>query len=398
MPNDYADLIYSAEEIDDLLTAAGHAARYDTSQALTPAQQHQAQQNIGVTWPCNKNMLVNYDFRAGCLVDQRQGYVVPPNLAYFDLISNQQVGTTDKYYKVDSFTANGAPLITISGVQYYTAIATATRGYVDSGYGIDMFRQDQAACVSLIDDDGVTLIHSAVGTTVFRWCFPAPTSGQYTASLLYFKSDGTLALLSRTFTATKGAPIDIQEAIPGTEEYVFSPQITSEGWAAGSANLRIFHVSATASGQQIKVVAAKWEQGDVSTLAHQDSAGNWVLNEAPSYADTLRACQRYLIDLNPTNIAVPIIGSVVQDNSNMYIEIPVPATMRTTPVILNLNGSGYVCTYDTGETTITPGSDVRAAAGQIVVVATGAERHSGMCYLINAGGANIPRVLLSAEL
>lgn len=325
MPESYYTSRYSGEEIDAILSGATG----DTSQALTPAQQHQAQQNIGVTWPCNKNMLVNYDFRAGCLVDQRQGYVVPPNLAYFDLISNQQVGTTDKYYKVDSFTANGAPLITISNVQYYTAIDTAVRGYVGSGYGIDMFRQDHAACVSLIDDDGVTLIHSAVGTTVFRWCFPAPTSGQYTASLLYFKSDGTLALLSRTFTATKGAPIDIQEAIPGTEEYVFSPQITSEGWAAGSANLRIFHVSATASGQQIKVVAAKWEQGDVSTLAHQDSSGNWVLNEVPNYADTLTKCQRYFLRIgNPDGYAPLGIGQA-RTTLDIVFFIPTPVTMRT---------------------------------------------------------------------
>mgnify|MGYP000225400353 FL=1 len=394
MPNDYADLIYSAEEIDDLLTAAGHAARYDTSQALTPAQQHQAQQNIGVTWPCNPNLLVNYDFRAGCLVDQRQGYVVPPNLAYFDLISNQQVGTTDKYYKVDSFTANGAPLITISNVQYYTAIDTAVRGYVGSGYGIDMFRQDHAACVSLIDDDGVTLIHSAVGITVFRWCFPAPTSGQYTASLLYFKSDGTLALLSRTFTVTKGAPIDVQEAIPGTEEYVFSPQITSESWAAGSADLRIFHVSATASGQQIKVVAAKWEQGDVSTLAHQDSAGNWVLNEVPSYADTLTKCQRYYYQRAYGQHET--VGLSYAGEAWVTLALGLPIEMRTNPSVvlkgnLAMAGIGSLAAYITSFSK----PSLSGTTLNIGVAHTPTTVGPGYMFSPDAGGATF---CLSAEL
>lgn len=43
----------------------------------------------------------------------------------------------------------------------------------------------------------------------------------------------------------------------------------------------------------IKVKAAKLELGNTQTLAHQNTDGNWVLNEIPNYADQLARCQRY---------------------------------------------------------------------------------------------------------
>ena len=53
------------------LTAADIAGvvQHDAAQALSAAQQHQAQKNIGVTWPCNPNLLDNWYF--GNPVNQR---------------------------------------------------------------------------------------------------------------------------------------------------------------------------------------------------------------------------------------------------------------------------------------------------------------------------------------
>lgn len=47
------------------------AVKYNTSQTLTVAQKEQAQKNIGVTWPCNPNLLDNWYF--GNPVNQRGG-------------------------------------------------------------------------------------------------------------------------------------------------------------------------------------------------------------------------------------------------------------------------------------------------------------------------------------
>lgn len=41
------------------------------------------------------------------------------------------------------------------------------------------------------------------------------------------------------------------------------------------------------------ITAVKLELGDIQTLAHQDTEGNWVLNEIPNYAEELAKCQRY---------------------------------------------------------------------------------------------------------
>ena len=67
-PTTYYTHKYSGEEIDDAVdkirSGAGEGAvRYDQAQALTPAQQSQAQHNIGTTWPCNPNLLDNWHFQ-----------------------------------------------------------------------------------------------------------------------------------------------------------------------------------------------------------------------------------------------------------------------------------------------------------------------------------------------
>lgn len=67
-PTEYYTHQYSGEEIDEavgkILSGAGEGAvRFDQAQTLTPAQQEQAQHNIGTTWPCNPNLLNNYCFQ-----------------------------------------------------------------------------------------------------------------------------------------------------------------------------------------------------------------------------------------------------------------------------------------------------------------------------------------------
>ena len=46
-------------------------------------------------------------------------------------------------------------------------------------------------------------------------------------------------------------------------------------------------------GQNTNIFAIKLELGDTQTLAHQDSNGNWVLNEIPDYAEQMAICMQY---------------------------------------------------------------------------------------------------------
>ena len=75
------------------------------------------------------------------------------------------------------------------------------------------------------------------------------------------------------------------------------------------------------SGSTVGIIAVKLELGTTQTLAHQDSSGNWVLNEIPNYGEQLRRCRRYFRKS---------IWSVVTINSGTYWPVAYDATdMRT---------------------------------------------------------------------
>lgn len=97
-------------------------------------------------------------------------------------------------------------------------------------------------------------------------------------------------------------------------------------------------VYCNAAGKTIRIIAAKLELGDTQTLAHQDSAGNWVLNEVPDYGEQLRRCQRYFRRILPGQYAGFARGCAYNANSARII-IPFE-TMRTSPPIDLNNASG----------------------------------------------------------
>ena len=77
------------------------------------------------------------------------------------------------------------------------------------------------------------------------------------------------------------------------------------------------------------IQAMKNELGSQQTLAHQDTSGNWVLNEIPDYGEQLRRCQRYF-----QRIVVPVATSFspVKDNSITY-QCNLPVQMRAEPSV-----------------------------------------------------------------
>lgn len=80
----------------------------------------------------------------------------------------------------------------------------------------------------------------------------------------------------------------------------------------------------------VDILAAKLELGDTQTLAHQDSSGNWILNEIPDFGEQLRRCQRY--HLGDMQRDAP---GRISENNTAYCVVPIPVTMRqssATPV------------------------------------------------------------------
>lgn len=95
------------------------------------------------------------------------------------------------------------------------------------------------------------------------------------------------------------------------------------------------------SNDNYNIIAAKLELGDRQTLAHQDSNGNWVLNDPPpNKALELAKCQRYQIVLTNNPNEHNIVGTFsAYDDGNDVIIVPLPATMRNANPTVNIVGS-----------------------------------------------------------
>lgn len=91
--------------------------------------------------------------------------------------------------------------------------------------------------------------------------------------------------------------------------------------------------NANGTGTEL-VQAAKLELGFHQTLAHQDAAGNWVLNDPPPDKTLeLLKCQKY--QYKNTNGSTEFIRASAIVADAIYFDIPVPVPMRATPVISN---------------------------------------------------------------
>lgn len=79
-------------------------------------------------------------------------------------------------------------------------------------------------------------------------------------------------------------------------------------------------------------LAVKLELGSQQTLAHQEN-GVWVLNEIPKFGDQLAECQRYFVDITPTQkFNASYIGEL--SSYGAIITIPLPTSMRTYPTFI----------------------------------------------------------------
>lgn len=216
------------EDYKNLQNAKG-AVRFDQAQTLTPAQQEQAQHNIGTTWPCNPNLLDNWYF--GRPVNQRG-----------------QTEYTGNVYGVDRWTSGGDTIsVADTGVQ----ITSIGPGRVT--------RQ-------LISAD---LQKSLAGKTV------------------------TLSVLANSDNLGDWRITDTSGFSTAHRDVVFQDDIVSYTFVVSdNTNIGGIGVWCASAGKTITLIAAKLELGDTQTLAHQEN-GVWVLNEVPEYGGQLRRCRRY---------------------------------------------------------------------------------------------------------
>ena len=160
--------------------------------------------------------------------------------------------------------------------------------YTAAGYTVDRWKFNNNSGKIVLDDTGIMFTGlNNYAEFVQRYEFPENVSGkECTASILVdsFSGEGDFLLVIQNQTQYRTLQLST-----GLNTF------TSTFWS-DSTTLRFFVQSQyvnESNPPKIHVLAAKLELGSTQTLAHQDSSGNWVLNEIPDFREQLRRCQRY---------------------------------------------------------------------------------------------------------
>lgn len=274
-PTTYYTHKYSGEEIDDAVdkirSGAGEGAvRFDQAQALTPAQQSQAQANIGTTWPCNPNLLDNWYFRR------------PVN----------QMGQTE---------------------------------YTGNVYYIDRWRSWDGDSASL------SVVSGGIKTagTLYQYFEPAVFEELWgkTVAISLLLADGTL--YTDYFALKRADWYTVPIKAHGLDVVQFG--INNNNF--GNQNNNFLRVQpATIGTLSDTILAAKLELGPTQTLAHREG-DKWVLNEVPDYGDQLRRCLRCCrVDDFTDSYTVAAFGVAVSETYWRGF-LPSYSDMRTKPTI-----------------------------------------------------------------
>lgn len=98
----------------------------------------------------------------------------------------------------------------------------------------------------------------------------------------------------------------------------------------GSISTQAVQLYSLEMAGEVKVKAAKLELGDMQTLAHQDSNGNWLLHDpAPNPQQELANCQRYQLAVGGT---LRYRTCQLVTNTIDFM-IPTPVTLRAKPTV-----------------------------------------------------------------
>ena len=155
---------------------------------------------------------------------------------------------------------------------------------------------------------------------------------EVTGSVLLY--DGTLVTGTAVFKKSDGSVYETETLYSGSD---FALLIQSS--PTGSALVRLV----AKTGKSAGVKAVKLEFGDTQTLAYQDDSGAWQLLERPDPLEELK-CQRFFQIFNPASYA----GRATSANSLQAV-VPIPAQMRTTPVLSDTNAANWRAQTASGE-------------------------------------------------
>ena len=204
--------------------------------------------------------------------------------------------------------------------------------YTGDGYGLDRWRTwDGDSAVLAIGSDGYK-----IGGTAYQYFPPEVLVGLWgkTVTMSLFFADSTLYTASVLLASSDWFVMNINA------HGISNVQLGINNSDFSNLNNNFFRIIPSSVGSlSDPILAVKLEVGPTQTLAHQDAAGNWVLNEIPDYGEQLRRCQRYC-RVYKAGEYLPCLGYPETNgyylSASLYI-----GGMRTTPAS-NL-GDGIDC-------------------------------------------------------
>lgn len=221
---------------------------------------------------------------------------------------------------------------------WYFANPVNQRGqteYTGDVYGVDRWKSLSDKIQMTIVDGGLTVSTTSQKATEIIQPFerPIPAGTRLTISALISKPENSSGNGVVRIKYADGS-VGIQTTIPYR---AMDHEVVS---LSGDAKFDVTGaIIRPANNGPITIHAFKLELGPTQTLAHQDSAGNWVLNEVPEYGEQLRRCQRYC-RVYKAGEYLPALGYPETNGWYMQASLYIGG-MRTTPV--NNIGSGIDC-------------------------------------------------------
>lgn len=310
-PTTYYEHQYSGEEIDNAVSRALPNGAID--------------QAVGTF--VRPNLLDNWYF--GRPVDQRGGYIVPKGVNYYKVDGFVPQGPIPETVKVDYIDNAGSARFNYGGAPCYVPKDGGyVRGYIPTwnGYSIDRWsvESDSEIVITLVNG-GIRVKNTANVARQFKQILPI---------------DLNIAGMMITISALVGDII-------GTVDYVLTQVnnpyqnstacsiptnglVSSSGSALTGQQKIVFVLD---PGAEITLLAAKLELGPTQTLAHKEG-DRWVLNEVPKYSRELLDCRTYFVKFGYADKYCILGSGVARDDTFVSITVPIPAAMRTYPVVI----------------------------------------------------------------
>lgn len=247
--------------------------------------------------------------------------------------------------------------------------------YAATGYTIDRWRATNANTTVTVTDSGITITGASGAVPFLQQVIETPKRllGR-TVTLSALTKGGTL------YTATGNIP----SILPTS--YSFYCVVANVFDVLAAPSTLAVRLKASTGGSN-DFVAVKLELGSNQTLAHQDSNGDWALNDPPpNKAAELARCKRYFASLrgdrtaNYANFGMGVATSATQ----AYFLIPFETQMRISPSVtfsgsmrLSVNGGASTIAV----TKITSGGQETAGVCRLSATVASGLTQGDVCVL-----------------